>query len=233
MNIFGDFFGRPSRSKTFNVPDSPSDFVTQLSLRKFWCDIDKQLIYDIAHNANRELVDLAVTANGEMELLKNFVTISEDFHLVEHSFVKISSDNTLESPLSLFANALYQTGSHLCQQYIQEPSQQNQPSLMFAEIAFISAILCDHFHLVTYYGLALLFCELAVDKSLALKWCQKYKDAETELLATDDKQLSYLQRAYKEGVIDPSKMQSVDPSVNSMPPPMREVIEELEQRLLT
>ena len=232
MNIFGSFFGRPSRREPFNLPDNPSDFVAQLANRKFWRDIDTKLLHEIAQSANRELADLAVTANGEMELLKNFVTVSEGFHLVDRSFLKISRDNPLESPLSLFANALYLTGSQLCQQYIQEPSQQNQPNLMFAEMGFISAILCDRFHLVAYYGLAHLFGELAVDKSLALKWCQKYKDAEAALLDTDNEKLNYLQESYKEGVIDPSKMKSIDPSVTTVPPPMREVIEELEQRLL-
>ncbi len=231
MSFLNRLFGPFGEVKPFKVPPNPSDFVAQLSRRKFWCDIDASLLHEIVQNANRELANLAVTANGEMELLKNFVAVSEGFHLVERSFVKISSDNPLESPLSLFANALYLTGSHLCQQYIQDPSQQKQPNLMFAETAFISAILCDRFFLLAYYGLAHLFGELAVDKSLALKWCQKYKDAEAELLATPDEKLSYLQKAGKEGVLDPSTMRSVDPSVTTVPPPMREVIEELEQRL--
>ena len=71
-----------------------------------------------------------------------------------------------------------------------------------------------------------------VNKAMALEWCQKYKDAEAALIATPDEQLTYLQRSYKEGAKDPSKMVSVDPSVPTVPPPMREVIEELEQRLL-
>jgi hypothetical protein len=232
MNFINRLFGRNNQCKAFEIPNNPSDFVAQLSRRKFWCDIGTQLLRDIAQNTNRELVDLAVTANGEMELLKNFVIISEGFQLVENSFVKISCDKPLESPLSLFANALYLTGSNLCQKYIGDPSKQNEHNLMFAEIAFISAILCDQFFLVAYYGLAHLFGELAVEKSLALKWCQKYKNAEAVLIATPDEQLTYLQRAGKEGVIDPSTMRSVDPSVTTVPPPMRQVIEELEQRLL-
>jgi len=233
MNIFGKFFGRPSRRDTFNIPDSPSDFVAKVSHREFWRDIDMQLLREIAQNANKELVDLAVTANGEMELLKNFVTVSEGFHLVDRSFVKISRDNPLESPLSLFANALYLTGSQLCQHYIRDPSQENEPNLMCAEIMFISAILCDRFSLVAYYGLAHLFGELSVEKSLALKWCQKYKDAEAALLAIPDEQLNYFQKAIKEGIIDTSTMRCTGPFVATAPTQLRESIEQLEQRLLT
>ena len=236
MGVFGRLFGKPDPTDVFTMPDNPADFVAELSRRKFWRDIGKHLLNDIARNAD-----------GDMELLRNFVFVSEHYELVGKNFVRFATDQdkTLGTPVSGFALTLYRLGSTLCKQsvYIGDPEQQ-EFALMTADMAFTSAVLCDPLFLAGYMGMAFLYGNISFNKKVALEWCQKYKDAEETLLRTPDERLSLAQRSWKWLVEDPEEAGKICAEIAMRSPrlldargpadkrPMREVIKELEERLL-
>lgn len=172
------------------MPDDPVAFTQWLCRRPSWRQIDPQLLRQVAENAK-----------GEMELLRRFVFVSEQYRLVSDNFVELGRNQelNLRSPLSCFALTLYRLGSSLCQE---APSMRNHPeqlemALMSADMAFTSAILCDRFQLQAYAGMAALYGQININKPVALEWCQKYREAKDALAATPDDQLTPLQQAAK------------------------------------
>lgn len=219
------------------MPANPGDFIADLSRRKFWRDIDRRLLDDIARNAA-----------GEMELLRNFVFVSERYRLVDNNFVRLASSpqKAFGCPLSMFAVTLYRLGSALCKQSVSiaDPEQQKF-ALMTADMAFTSAVLCDALQLGPYAGMAFLYGAILFNKKVALEWCQKYKDAEQTLLGTPDEELSLLDQSAKRLIEDPDEYRRTRDEIamyaphllDGQPPtedrPMREGIEELEEKLLS
>ncbi len=150
MTFFNRLFGQPSPVDVFKMSNNPSDFINQLCRRKFWSNIDSQLLNDIARHAN-----------GEMELLRNFVFVSEKYGLVANNFVNMvqNPEAMFGSPLLAFAFTLCRLGSTLCQQSFSfDDPDQKISVLMSADMAFTSAILCDSFQLQAYAGMAFLYC---------------------------------------------------------------------------
>ena len=235
MGLFDRMLGQPKPADVFDMPDNPSDFIAQLCRRKFWRDMDAQILREIAQNAD-----------GNMEILRNFVFVSEQYGLVSGNFVGLAQDpeGIFGSSLSGFALTLYRLGSSLYKQVpsISDP-EQLRFALLSADMAFISAILCDLFQLEAYAGMAFLYGELNVNEPVALEWCQKYKDAEDRLLATPDEKLTAYQQSAKQMIQDPTERQRVMREMAKHAPhlvegtspsedvPMRDLIDELEHRL--
>lgn len=235
MRLFDRIFGRPNPRDVFRMPDNPSDFIAQLSHRKFWRDMDAQLLYDIGQNTD-----------GVMELLRNFVFVSEHYGLVANSFVKLaqSPESLYGSPLSSFALTLRHLGSSLCSQieFIRDPNQQKFTCIS-ADMAFTSAILCDPLELNAYAGMAFLYGDIRLNKAVSLEWCQKYKDSEDALLAMPDEKLTPYQKSAKKMIENPTEKQGVMREIAKHAPhliegacptderTMRELIDHLEQRL--
>jgi hypothetical protein len=237
MGLLDLILRRPQPADVLKMPNNPSEFISQLCRRKFWRDMDASLLGDIARHAD-----------GQMELLRTFVFVSEQYRLVSNNFVRIAQDPVGDSGsiLSWFALTLGRLGSALCQQ---SPSisdfEQRGFALLSADMAFTSAILCDAFQLQAYAGMALLYGYFNLNKPVALDWCQKYKDAEDRLLATPDEKLTTCQKSTKRLVQDPAEMRRVMEEIANYAPHVvegygalgeirsqRDEIEELEAQLL-
>jgi len=236
MGILRKLFGRPDPSDVFRMPNNPRDFIGGLGRRKFWRRIDSSILFCVARNAA-----------GEMELLRNFVFVSERFRLVESNFARLanSPDPLFGSQLSGFALTLYRLGSALCKQRISARSEEQAKSaVMFADMAFTSAVLCDPLFLEAYAGMAFLYGGEygTLNRQVALEWCQKYKEAERRLLATPDEQLNPFQQAAKRGIEDPEEDRRTREEIAMYAPhllepttedrPIRQLIEKLEGRLM-
>lgn len=235
MGFLDRIFGLPKPSDVFGMPDNPSGFIAQLSRRKFWRSMEPQLLRDIAQHAD-----------GEMELLRNFVFVSEQYGLVSNNFVNLAQnpESSFGSPLSAFALTLYRLGSTLYKQSLSiSDLEQRGFALLSADMAFTSAILCDPLQLGAYAGMAFLYGEININEPVALDWCQKYREAEDALLATPNEKLTPVQQSAKQMIQDPTESQRVMREIAKHAPhlleatgptedkPMREIIEELEQRL--
>ena len=98
MGLLHRMFGQPKPIDVFKMPNNPSDFTSQLCRRRFWRNIDAQLLRDIA-----------IHADGNMELLMAFVFVSKQYGLVSNKFVAMARnpDGMFGSPLSQFALTLY------------------------------------------------------------------------------------------------------------------------------
>lgn len=232
MSIFGQLFGSPDPEDVFRMPDNPVGFTSELSRRKFWRNIDQRVLQEIGRNAE-----------GKMELLRNFVFVSEQCQLVSNKFVSFARTPSFGSPLLEFALSLRNTGSELCKQIISATdTQQRKFYLLLADMAFTSAILCDPFRIEANADMALLYSQLHLNKKVVLEYCQKYKLAERRLLNTPDEQLSPLHRSMKNLIQDPQEvtkslnlMEKYSPQLRASLPdykPMMQVIEELERNLL-
>lgn len=236
MSFFNKLFGQSNPRDVFKMPNNPSDFIDQLSRRKFWENIDLHLLNEIARHAN-----------GEMELLRNFVYVSEKYELVSNNFVNMTQnpEKMFGSPLLEFAFTLCRLGSTLCQQgfSIKDP-EQKKFILISADMAFTSAILCDPFQLQAYSGMAFLYGEIHINVPIALEWCQKYKDAEEKFLSTPNERLTPIQISTKEMIQNPDEAEKTTREMAKHAPhlmnevgasehkPTKDLIVELEQKLI-
>ena len=107
MSIFDRLFGKPNPQDVFQMPDDPGRFIAELSKRKLWCDIDRNLLDEIGRKAE-----------GNMLLLKGFVFVSECHGLIEKNFLPLTQNPNCEeefgSHLIAFACTLSSLGGHLC-----------------------------------------------------------------------------------------------------------------------
>lgn len=113
-----------------------------------------------------------------------------------------------------------------------------------ATMALMSAILCDPFQLSAYAGMAFLFGTIALNKKVAVEWCEKYRHAEDRLLSTPDEHLAPIHRTLKRQIKEPSEARKaldlmakhsphlLDGNVFGEVPSMRKMIDELEKCLL-
>lgn len=236
MGFLNRVLGGTKPVDVFSMPDNPSDFIAQLSRRKFWRDIDAQVLHDIAHNAD-----------GNMERLRCFVFVSEHCGLVSGNFVKLArKPGIFCTPLAAFSQTLYNLGSSLSQRSLQmRNAEEREIALRCADMAFTSAVLCDPVQLPAYGGMAFLYGTIHVSPSVAVEWCRKYKDAEDALLATPDERLTAFHRTAKHMIEAPDEDQELLQQIADRisgplgerlrepeDRPMREIIEELEQRLM-
>lgn len=237
MGIIQRLFGRPDPKDVFRMPTDPEGFLVSLRRRKFWRQIDVPILESIVQNAH-----------GEMELLRNFVFISEQYRLVERNFLAFAANPELifGSPAVGFGLTLYRLGSDLCKQvYSIRDTEQIRFIHLSADMAFTSAVLCDPWQLEAYVGMALLYGDLFLNKKVALEWCSKYKNAEDELASTPDERLSMFHRAAKEGILHPELARQTAGEIAQHAPNLldgqplvddktrREEIEELERRLVS
>jgi len=215
----------------------PDEFLATLGRRKFWRSLDPTLLAAIVRNAD-----------GDMELLRNFVFISENYGLVENNFLSFANDPepVFGSPALGCALTLCSLGSDLCKQCVSvKDAEQLKLLLGNADIAFNSSVLCDPLHLEPYFDMACLYSELMFNKQVALEWCAKYKIAEQRLLDTPDEKLNTFHVAAKRLIQDPNAAMQAEKEIAAHAPDllkglplgeektMSEIIEDLERRLLS
>lgn len=245
MGILDRLFGRTRPIDVIGMPTDPDGFLAALGRRKFWRRIDGSVLAAIAGNAN-----------GNMELLRNFVFVSEMYRLVENNFLALAAnvDSYFGSPASGFAFTLYRLGSDLCTHVISVSDPDEQESMLTsADMAFTSAVLCDPLQLEAYVGMVHLYTEILFNKEAGLEWCEKYKIAEQRLLRTPDEHLSGVHLMEKQAFHDPDEAKRallemaehapelLDGFLHGRPldevlhedRSMREMIEDIERRLLS
>ena len=237
MGIIQRLFGRPDPKDVFRMPTNPEGFLGSLRRRKFWRQIDVPILESIVQNAH-----------GEMELIRNFVFVSEQYRLVEKNFLAFAANPELifGSPAVGFGLTLYRLGSDLCKQVysVRDPEQIGFIHLS-ADMAFTSAVLCDPRQLEAYAGMAFLYGDIFLNKKVALEWCSKYKDAEDDLRCTPDEQLAVFHRATKQGLLNPDEDKQTWEEIAKYAPhllegqplvddrTLRDEIEDLERRLVS
>ena len=221
------------RDKLGIIRPTPDELFQELIKRKHWKDIDPEIIKSIFNNAK-----------GDVDAINRFIFISELHDSVGNNFVKLASETSKEWVLSMFALTLYRLGSDLVKALPYAKTEDEVSSLATrAEMAFISSLLCDTFSMESYFGMALLFSE--INKSTALEWCAKYKEAEGKLLNTPDEDLNISQLNRKKELLYPeeyhktlreiskkSQYLNLDETTVDGIPSSREMITELEEELM-
>lgn len=196
LSFFRDMHkkNRKEDKALFEIEDL-DELLTTLINRKYWKDINLDIIKSIFNNAK-----------GDVKAIKKFIFISELHNSVGNNFVELANGTSKEFVLSLFALTLYRLGSELLKVFFYAKTDEEFRSLgMRAEMAFTSSILCEPCYLESYFGMALLNSEISKDESL--EWCAKYKKAEDKLLNTPNEELNTVQLAMKENV-DPEKFRN-------------------------
>ena len=168
------------------------ELLTMLIKRKYWKDIDPDIIKIIFNNAK-----------GDVKAIKKFIFISELHNSVGNNFVELATSVSKKYILSMFALTLYRLCSELLKAFFYAKTDEEFRSLgMRAEMAFTSSILCEPCYLESYFGMALLNSEISKDESL--EWCAKYKKAEDKLLNTPNEELSASELTAKKN-LDPEE----------------------------
>jgi len=216
----------------------------QILRRKHWNKIDPEVIKAILDNSHNEIFD---KPGWDAELIRIFVFISEECHLLENNFLKIARTNAGDIGMILFCFSV--TLSRLGSQFAQSAHdaaayEQAEYLAMMADMAFTSSILCDPFQLPAYGGMAILHGYTLRNKDVGLEWCSNYKKAEDNLLNTPDAELNFGQLAMKK-MLDPDQAAEVQKLMAEKAPhllpdiaaanhkSMRDIISELERHLLS
>lgn len=232
MSFFNIFGKKPNPDEVFTLSDDFDVFFNKVSKRKYWCDLDINILLKIRSNAD-----------GELEYFRNFIFISEKFNLVRKNFLKFTSPDLMQ-PISLYADTLYNLGQAIVKQAIAESDPDSAQLLfMFSDMAYFSATLCNPFHLFSYVGLTIIHGNILKNKLVGLEMCQKYKDAEKKLLSTPDSQLYNEQRVIKEWIKNPNEMEETAEKIKKFAPNIniqavgnvmnsRQIVEIIEKELI-
>jgi hypothetical protein len=166
------------------TPEQQLDGLFQeLTKRKYWKDIDPDIIKSIFNNAK-----------GDVDAIKRFIVISELHNSVGNNFVELAKSVSRKYVLSMFALTLYRIGSEILKASItaikDKDGEKLERCVIPADMAFTSSILCDPDFLSPYAGMALLYGYVWINKDAALEFCRKYKEVEGKLLNTPDEELS-------------------------------------------
>lgn len=229
-------FGK--RIPVSKMSDNVAGLFKQLVRRKYWKQIDPDVIRDIFTNAS-----------GDDRAIKSFISISDSCDLVRQSFVKFTRDVSKQHLQGLFAVSLYQLGSAIVKTAISAIEDRDNETLkrciVPAEMAFASSILCDPYFLPAYLGMAVLYSSVWINKDAALEFCKKYKDTETVLLVTPNEELTPIQQATKGQMQGPTEGEQAIREMAEHAPHllekmdldpsdfrgMRSIIEQIERRL--
>ena len=100
--------------------------------------------------------------------------ISDDFDLVNHNYLKLQSDApSPDMTLGFFATTLERLGAQQAEVLAKSASEQEKQQVyMYAQFAYLSAILCDDRMLPSYGALAYLYL-MAGETDAAREWCDK------------------------------------------------------------
>jgi hypothetical protein len=181
--------------------NSYEELYSELVKRKHWKKLNVDIIRQIVKNAQS---DVFAQPNEGIEVLQQFIYISEKHNIVKNNYVKIAETHSdLGVLLGLFSTTLYRYGSDFTKAlYVNKKPEEMDVLRMFADAAFMSSILCYEFAWGAYIGMAVLHGSLYRNKNVGLEFCAKYRAAEEKLLSTPDNELDSFQLMQKEG-LDP------------------------------
>ena len=176
-----------SRDKIDDIGDVDELFRI-MTKRKHWKHIRPEILRRIFDNAK-----------GDITRIQRFRYVSELHHCVANNFIEISKDDNTEMAVAFFAVTLERLAAGIAQQIegFAEKSEQQNLAIGSVEIAYMSSILCNPLVLPSYAGLAF-FYSMIGNKKRALETFKEYDQAEQNLMQTDDKALSYYDKALKE-----------------------------------
>ncbi len=201
----------------YKMSNNVDDLFDEIIPRKYWNEIDENIIKAIIRNAN-----------GNAESIRNFVYISEYSNVLQNNFLQLSKINEINKDflLSLFSLTLYRLGDGYHQAIASKNDEDFKELAMLADMAFMSSILCDKFMLGAYHGMAFLY-SFWVDGKTSLEFCKKYKTMEDELLNTSDELLNYMQRATKDQLLHPENLEKTIEEIKKYAPHLLELSAEL------
>lgn len=180
--------------------NNPDHLFAHLIQRKHWKEMNPDIIKQIFKNSQSNIFD---HPNEGIGVLKHFIFISEEYNLVENSYIKISKEQSSDLGwiLGLFSSTLYRLGSELGKSccFAKTPADAESFGIA-ADMAFMSSILCNPFNLTSYYGMVVLHGMTFRHKDVGLEFCMKYKRVEGELLNTPDNELTAFQLAEKHNI---------------------------------
>lgn len=227
----------------FEMQGNLDEIFEGLVRRRHWRKIGADILRRMFANSRLEVFD---KPNWDVELIRGFIFVSEQYGLVKNNFVPIGKSEAGDVAMArgLFATTLYRLGSDLAKAAFGARTEDEIRHLvMMADMAFTSSLLCDPLMLPAYGGIALLYGTIWVNKEVALEWCSKYKEAEAQLASTPDRELTSVQLAGKR-VLDPKQRaqemewaatwfaELVRGADEAQFESMRHVVEEVEKQLL-
>lgn len=176
-----------SHKKIEDIKDIDELFVA-LTKRKHWKHIPDVILRQIFDNAQ-----------GDIEKVQKFRSVSELHHCVDNNFVPLLQRNSNpRMVLALFSVTLERLAAQTAQSVLELPdgSREQTMAIETTKIAYMSSILCNPIMLPSYGGLAWFYMILG-STDRAVEACRSYDAAEQKLLSSDDRDLGYYDQAMK------------------------------------
>lgn len=187
------------KKKDINKLHTVSDLQAELKKRSPWKKLNPDIIDILARNAN-----------GDADVLRRFIYISEKERLARN-YLEIVKDkevfSTPEDHLALFAVTLQRLGSQYFSALVQQQygTEQHQISTFVTVMSYESALLCNKFLFTTHCALAELYAN-------QLKWHDKVEEiiaifdqSVDELNNTNDSELCTYNQTLKKDFSDLSE----------------------------
>jgi hypothetical protein len=181
----------PFASKSIERLTNIDDLFAALTGRKHWSGIPECILRQIFDNAN-----------GDIEKLQRFRSVSEIHHCVEDNFIPVIEENSdPKIVLALFSATLERLAAQAAQSVSTLPdgSKEQAIAAATAETAYISSILCNPLILPSYVGLASCYMVFGSPYRVA-QVCRDYDKAEQKLLSSDANNLTFYDQAMKSDI---------------------------------
>ena len=195
----------------FELPDDVKSVCTHLRQRKHWRKMDKGIIDRVLDNSSNPMfADI-----GSTDVIKMLILISEERDLLRNNFLPIAKKGgDVDWIVGLFSMTLYRLGSALLSTCSStEDEEATSGFAEFADMAFISSLLCYPRNLASMAGLAQLWFHVFRNKSRSLDWCQKYKDTLHQLANGPAEQLNLWDKS-QAALLDPREAERIGGAIS-------------------
>lgn len=191
----------------FKMSHNPAQFLAELSSRKHWKAMNPDIFRGALAKAGPPVFG---TQEAFMETARLAVFAAEDSGLLTGNLVGIADKhrNEPETAREMFSLTYYNFGSGMFKAgYAATELEQLEGLSLMADNGFMAAMLFNPFNLSAYAGMAFLYnCEYLHNFPVALASCDKYIAAEERLCNTPDSELSFLNLAAKQQVVNPTEI---------------------------
>ena len=204
----------------FELPDDVKSVCAHLRQRKHWRKLDKGIIDHILDNSSNPMfADI-----GSADVTKMLILISEERDLLRNNFLPIArKGGDVDWIVGLFSMTLYRLGSALLSTWSSAEDEDSTSGFAeFADMAFISSLLCYPRNLASMAGLAQLWFHVFRNKSRSLNWCQRYKDTLHRLANSPAEQLNLWDKS-QAAILDPREAERVGHAISECLPALAAV----------
>lgn len=182
--------------------NSVEELVKLLRKHRYWGKINESTlltIFNQLYQRSKEIPFSRKISSIEMQGIREFLFISEQYDLVKSFFIEIAQNQnekyTSLGILSMFAFVLQRSAETIAEgfPYSDLSERDNKIKLIAAELLYRASILCDKYCLVSYYGVVFC-CSVVKDLEMATEWRRNFYKIIEDLKNEDSSDLNEYQR---------------------------------------